>query len=315
MTRHRSPRTPAPVSRAGGSRPRRGLRQPVLLLGLAVAASLSVLGCGDTFVDPFVRDQGSFSIYGVLVAGGSPTPQRLRVQVVRTLPDPPTEPGEPATQIPVEVTSQMNGAMQAWDSTHVRLSDGTLGAVFASTFRPQPQQTVQIRVQRRTDGAEASAEVAIPPVPQATAPPARVNGERVTQTVSWDSRVLWVQVRYLIFHPSINRFEAVAPVYPLPADGVFELDMVRDREVARRQLIASGELPTSVILSRIEVEILGTQETAWPALPDADAEAGQPGAYSNVTGGYGLVVGATRGTVIFRPDREAARTAGFEPSY
>jgi hypothetical protein len=143
-----------------------------------------------------------------------------------------------------------------------------------------------------------------------------VSGGDVTQTVAWDSRVLRVQVRYFVYFPSIGRFEAVDPTYEIPDDGVFELDLDRDRALCSAALAAAGEESAATpTLSRVEVEILGTQETAWPALPDDDAEAGQPGAYSNVTGGYGLVVAATRGTISFRPDRAAAIAAGFQPTY
>ncbi|MEM6327737.1 MAG: DUF4249 family protein [Bacteroidota bacterium] len=296
--------------------PRRGRWRLGALAAMVLAGSLA--GCDDTFVDPFIRDAGSFSMYGVLLAEGTSAPQRVRVQVVRTLPDPPTEPNEPAARPNVRVTSETLGTDQTrtWDSTHVRLGDGTLGAVFASTFRPTPGETYRIQVLRDADGREATAEVTVPAVPQATVSPAVVSGSDVTQTVAWDSRVLRAEVRYFVFHPSIGRFEAITPAYALPEDGVFTLDLVRDRTFIREALIASGEAETiDIRLSRIQVEILGTQETSWPDLPDLDAEAGQPGAYSNVTGGYGLVVAATRGSLTLRPDREAAIEAGFQPTY
>ncbi|MEL6615441.1 MAG: hypothetical protein AAFQ43_06875 [Bacteroidota bacterium] len=305
------------TTRVGVSDRNRTRQRPLALALALVVASGVAVGCGDTFVDPFIRDQGSFSLYGVLISEGSPAPQRVRVQVVRTLPDPPTDPDDPAIRFPVQVTSEIEGRISsAWDSSHVRLDDGTYGAIFADTFRPEPGQTITLRARRDTDGAEATAEVIVPPIPRATAPPAVIDGADVTQTVAWDSRVLWVQVRYFVYHESIGRFEAIAPVYALPADGVFTLDMVRDRELCVQALRDHGEeFPEDVLLSRVEVQILGTQETAWPTLPDADAEAAQPGAYSNVTGGYGLVVAATRGTIGFRPDRKAAVAAGFRPSY
>lgn len=296
----------------------RTLRQRPLAFALvALVVASGAVGCSDTFVDPFIRDQGSFSMYGVLISEGSPAPQRIRVQTVRTLPDPPDDPNDPAAQFPVQVTSEIDGRVSTpWDSSLVRLDDNSIGAVFSDTFRPEPGQTVTLRVRRESDGAEASAEVLVPPIPRAVAPEAVVDGASVTQTVAWDSRVLWVQVRYFVYHQSIGRYEAIAPVYALPADGVFTLDMVRDRELCVQALRDHGEeFPETVVLSRVEVQILGTQETAWPELPDVDAEAAQPGAYSNVTGGYGLVVAATRGTIGFRPERKAAVAAGFQPAY
>ncbi|MEL6616961.1 MAG: hypothetical protein AAFQ43_14555, partial [Bacteroidota bacterium] len=162
---------------------------------------LAVGGCGDTFVDPFLRSEGSLSVYGVFIADQSAEPQRLRVQVVRTLPDPPTEPDEPAAQLGVEVTSEnlASGETVRWDESVLRLPDGTVGSVFESTQRPSPSTPYRITVLRRADGREATVEVTTPPRPQATIEPPVIASGEVTQRVVWDAeRIEGVEAVYVL---------------------------------------------------------------------------------------------------------------------
>ncbi|MEL6616960.1 MAG: hypothetical protein AAFQ43_14550, partial [Bacteroidota bacterium] len=59
------------------------------------------------------------------------------------------------------------------------------------------------------------------------------------------------------------------------------------------------------------LRVVGTDGSAWPDLPADDATAAQPGAYSNVTGGYGLVGVGTAGFVSWTPPPEALTAAGY----
>ena len=294
------------------------MRTRTFFLGLAVTAG-GMLGCGDTFVDPFVRDQGSFSVYGVLVSEGFTSPQRVRVQVVRTLPDPPTDPDDPAAQLAADVSSidLASGDSLAWHRREVVFEDGTVGSVFEQQFRPVPGRAYRVRVQRRTDGATAFAEVIIPPVPQSSREdPVIVEGVRASQRIAWDTgRLEEADVRYFVVDTSGRYVPFVLP-YGIPEDGVFDLDFTRDAQRIRDRLTEMGyPIDEPLLFSRVEVSVLGTNETSWPDLPEGDGPAAQPGVFSNVTGGYGLVVAASRGSASWKPAREAVIAAGFTPNY
>lgn len=287
--------------------PRRWLIAP-LALGLLLASG----GCGDTFVDPFVRDAGSFSIYGTFIAEQSAEPQRLRVQVVRTLPDPPTDPEESAAQLGVDVTSEnvASGAVVEWTESVVPLPDGTVGSIFESTQRPSPGTPYRITVRRRTDGREATVEVTTPPRPQATIEAPVIAGDEVAQRVVWDAeRVEAVEAVYVL-RGGPGTILATIPYDT--TDPAVVVDLAGDLPLVRAAAAAEG-IPEQdgLDLQRILLRVVGTNSAAWPLLPDDDGRAAQPGAYSNVTGGYGLVAVGTAAFVSWTPPPEALAAAGF----
>lgn len=289
----------------------RGLARSLALV-LALASGAVISGCGDTFVDPFLRGEGSFSVYGTFIAGQSAEPQRLRVQVVRTLPDPPTDPDDPAAQLAVDVTSEnlTSGAVTIWDERVIRLPDGTVGSVFESTQRPDPATPYRLRVRRRTDGREATVEVTTPPTPEATVEPAVIAGAEVTQRVEWSAeRLESIEAVYVVRGGPGTLLATI----PYSASGsAVTVDLARDRPLVRAAITAEGFPEQDAIsLQRIILRVVGTDSLAWPDLPESDAEAAQPGAYSNVTGGYGLVGVGTTAFVSWTPSLEALAAAGF----
>lgn len=279
---------------------------------LAMVLALPVLsGCGDTFVDPFLREGGPLSIYGTILSTGSAHPSYLRVQVVRTLPDPPTEPDDPAAQLNVDVTSDVleTGAVYRWEPRQVRLPDGTLGAVFESTFRALPGETHRIRVQRRSDGAEATVTLPIPPLPTATLHAAT----GTTQTITWSAEnVVGGEMQYVIPGPT-GPVPIRVPIEPQYGP-VQTMDYARDFALVRQALTDFGDFREDIVLLRARSRPFVADAVSWPLLPPEDREAAQ-GAFSNVEGGRGLVTAATQGTFDFLPDRAAAEAAGFVIGY
>ncbi|MEM1055336.1 MAG: hypothetical protein AAGI52_07405 [Bacteroidota bacterium] len=295
-------------------RQRGGATQRFLILLALVVCGASLPGCGDTFVDPFLRDEGSFSMYGVLLSEGSPDVQRLRVQLVRALPDPPTEPEEAAAQLGSDVASVdlVTGDSIAWTERQIRFPDGTLGSVFERAFRPVPGRPYRLSVTRRSDGERASATLTIPPTPRATISEPVV-ADRVTQAVAWDAaRIARATLSVRVSgSPTIGFQSVFVPVdLPLPGEPV-EVDLDALFQASRDAL---GPLVPTVYVSRLTMTVLGASEE-WPLPPDDLREMAQPGAYSNVDRGYGFIGAGTQGTASWQPDAVAMRAAGFEPIY
>ena len=305
---------PTPSGLPASVRPRRhrgGSTRRLLLIALA-AVTVSLPGCGDTFVDPFLRETGPLSVYGAILADGTPATHRLRVQVIRTLPDPPTEPDDPAAEVAVEVTTEVEGTNQTfrWEPSQLRLPDGTLGTLFESTFRAWPGQTHHIRVSRVPDGEAATITLQIPPTPTGTLQPAT----GVVQEIVWNAdNVVGGEVQYYI-PGDRGPIPIRVPIEP-QYGSVQTIDYARDFERVREILRTFEPVERdSIVLLRARSRPFAANEVSWPILPEDDSEAAQ-GGFSNVMNGRGLVTAATRGTLDFFPDREAARAAGFAIGY
>lgn len=161
---------------------------------LLLVAVLCIGGCGDTVVDPFLRDAQPYSLYGLIVADVFPRTQRVRVQRVRALVEPPTDPDEVTRQIDGEVRSVDPRAPSPllWTRRTVAYDDGTVGVVFERSFQAVPDSRLTLTYQD-LDGQSVEAEVVFPSIP--TGVPLEVSdegtgaGRRVTQPVAWDARL------------------------------------------------------------------------------------------------------------------------------
>ena len=282
------------------------------LLAVGLAASLS--GCGDTFVDPFLREGGPFSVYGVLISESQTATQRVRIQAVRTLPDPPTDPRQPAAAFSALVWTKnlTTGDSLLWNRSEVRLPDGTLGVLFEQRFYPRPGSIYRLHIQRAADDRLTTADLLVPAIPQATLALPVVSGGRVTQAVTWSAARL-AETR---FNVRVGTPEGLRPVFvdvglPQPGEPLV-LDFTAIAAEVRRQIDFSPAEPIG--LAEAGLIVLGADET-WPLPPGDLREMAQPGVYTNVENGYGFVGAVTRGAVVWQPDADAMRAAGFEPRY
>ena len=292
---------------------------PIRVCSLLALAAPSLGGCGDTFVDPFLRDASALSVYGVLESGFAnepPTEQTIRVQSVRTNAEPPTDPDDPSLDYRITVTSfdTFSGDSTRWQQRRTQFSDGTYGDLFSATFRPRPGGSYRIVV-RRDDGRVAVAGVAIPDDEEGTVldwelrEPRRQVIERVAwETLGLDNASAVVEMSCGLGCGSAIRFEDL-PVAQLD-DGRFVAEYPL-QEARRRGCIENTPPPTEanptpgcppLTLDRVRVRarLLGPE---WARADDPTQ--------TTVENGYGFVGGASLAEKIYRPSASAAEAAGL----
>lgn len=286
--------------------------RPLLLLAVAAAP---LTACGDTFVDPFLRDSSALSVYGVLEAGYANEPsmdQTVRVQSVRTRAEPPTDPSDPTLAYRATVTSldTFTGDSLQWTRNRTQFSDGTYGDLFSADFRPRPGGTYTLII-RRDDGREAIVDVTLPQRPEPTVLDWELRGLRrqVTERVAWETLNLDDASALVEMECGRNcgadiRFEDLE-IEDL-GDGRFAAGI--NLTEAQRLGCIENSPPEPVpcpplTLTRVSVEarVLGPE---W--------ERAQDPTQTTVQNGYGFVGGATRVRIDYLPTREAAVAAGFE---
>lgn len=291
-------------------------RLPLLLLALSGAA---LAGCGDTFVDPFLRDAGAISVYGVLEAGLAnepPTEQTLRVQNVRTSAEPPRSPDDPALDFPATVVTvdTFTGDSLRWDRRRTQFPDGTYGDLFSATFRPRPGGRYDLVV-RRGDDRTATSRLTIPATPEGEALPFEQRGERVLVPVAWqafgiDRASAVVDAGCGVGCGATVRLDDL-PVRAL-ADGRFAVDVDLSEAFVRAAAATTPDdpgdpdapPPTAPPLRlgavRVTARLLGPE---WARADDPTQ--------TTIVNGYGFVGGASRVEIFYDPSDAAARAAGF----
>ena len=291
------------------------MRRP-LLAALAALASGALFGCGDTFVDPFLRDGGSLSVFGVLESGFANQPaerQTIRVQPVRTRFEPPRSPDDPTLDYTATVTSvdTFTGDSLRWRPRRLQFADGTYGDLFTATFRPRPGGTYRVVV-RRDDGRTATASVTLPDRAEVDRLPWRTDsGGRVVEGAAWPA------FRLDDAQATVSGVCGLGCSFDIPVDApdvrdlgdgrvAVELDLTRAALTARRVTAppeGDDSPPPDILLRqvRISARILGPD---W-------ALAGDP-TRTTVEDGYGFVGGATRVETTYEPTRAASQAAGFD---
>lgn len=285
------------------------LRSLRLLSALLVA--LPVGGCGDTFVDPFLRDESSISVTGIFVSGlanEAADVQTLRVQAVRTNVIPPMSPDDPALNFEARVITYDTFTRDStfWSGRTVRFDDGSYGRLYSAAFRPRPGGRYELFV-RRDDGEEATATIPIPAAPEGTVMP--WDQEAVTASVVWDA--------FRLDQPSaraeIGCGFNCGTVVDAPVTVRTEVDGQATVQVDLRQLYriarlavpgdpASGLPPPPISLGviRVRARLLGPE---WAFADDPNS--------SVLEGGYGFVGGASVVVKDVQLPEEAALAAGF----
>jgi hypothetical protein len=198
-------------------------------------------------------------------------------------------PDDPQARIDATVTTTdlTDGSIRYWSHVLEELRDGSFGHVFRTQMHVLPNHRYRLEV-RRSDGRVATAETTIPVLSNAevirSAP--TVFGDSVHQEI----RLVGVSSPWNItMMYRLNPGVAIARGRSGHRDGedwVFEVNVDRDiHELAERFLIASDEL---------RFEGMGVNATVmddqWVPPGDVfDAEVlAQPGAFTNVTNGYGF---------------------------
>jgi hypothetical protein len=282
-----------------------------LLLLPALGAALLLLAACEESVDPLLRTNRYYSMYGFLNMNRDT--QYVRVDEIReTLQLTRREP------LNGRVTSRdlMTGEVIAWRDSIFTYGDGTIAHVFWAPLRVIPTHRYRIEVVR-ADGAVSSVETTIPPQPVAVVhpPETRVIGQQITvlQTVVWqnvvmapDSTATW----YRMFAGAGRPFTDIAlrPLRTEMTEAGWEtrINLSADRDSLIEKAGGLG------ILLGMGMNIIVRDSTWDPPGDRFDPRVlSQPGVFSNVENGFGFVGAAGTFGVEWVIDPTVANQLGF----
>ena len=282
------------------------MRRPAALL-LLRAAILGVAACDDAFVDPFLRDAAPYSLYGLVTADVTPRIQRVRVQRVRALADPPASAQDPAAEVDgrVESVDPSTGGLVRWTPREVVFEDGSVGMVFEQAFQVPPASRLGVVFTDAT-GREARAEAVIPPAPAATVQPPVGNtaGGPATQRIRWEgARFLPEALVQYSGVDSLGQSHHLTKTYPIVEGGGGAVDLPLALDLAL--LAAQTDIGPDGLVRELIVRM--TVTALADALPPADV-------IPTGDTGRAFVAGAAVGRVVWSPEVAPAepepRTAG-----
>ncbi|PAP76291.1 hypothetical protein [Rubrivirga marina] len=282
------------------------------LLVLAIAGVLHTAGCSDV-VDPTVGTNQVFSLYGYL----DPAADRQAIRVVpigQTIDEATPE----VLDAVVTTTEAGSGETVTWRDSLVTYRDGSIGHVFVADYTPTPGGRVSVNV-AASDGREATVEVEVPPLARSEiGAPFNINAlTNYPVTVRGVPRVLGGTLRlYVTGLPTApaDTSTLVVPVdeYTIRQEGA-DWVVVVPFLLAVQDYLRSANL-AGVGLTLIEAEFAAfVTNEAW-AVPeggfDLDAIV-EPGAFSNVDGGFGFVGSGYEAPVRWLPSPSTQARAGF----
>ena len=278
-----------------------------LLLALGASA------CSDDIVAP-PPTEAHFTLWGAL----NPDTTAQAIRVVPVLPVVDGERPEPL-DASVTTTDLATGETTVWVDSTVTFPGGRVGHVFHTTAAVAYGSRQLVRI-ARSDGAETTAYVRVPPivVPVAEAP-VLTDGQNpdVTYPTLWPGvpQLDVIRVRYDLQVSDCSVFSITAPgedraVVAEPTDGGWRASLSLDRAVARGSLGNGGSAGRALLGVTLEALVSGV-DARPPGGTFDPALFFDPGQFSNVDGGFGLVVGAYRRTVSWVPDKALTTRSGF----
>jgi hypothetical protein len=278
----------------------------LLLTAVAAAATFTgAAGCAEEVTAP-PPSGGTFTLWGALDPVDSL--QAIRVIAVTDILEP--QPGP--LDATVTSTDLRNGAVTTWRDSIVTFSNGTTGHVFVAMTDIDYNGVYRIDVVR-SDGASSRARVTVPPLVEAFL--------ETDENGSPDEAALWPGVPQLNapvltlriqdsgcgvnFHDVEFREISGAVAEPFEFGWRTQFSLARLREVLPTHL-ANGALLQ--ITLRAEV---ASVEWRFPT-DNFDPEILiEPGAFTNVEGGFGFIGAAYPAALTYVPDTRATTRAGF----
>jgi hypothetical protein len=263
-------------------------------------------GCAEDVATP-PPSGAAFTLWGAL--DPESTTQAIRVIAVTTVIE--DQPGP--LDATVTSTDLRDGAVTTWRDSIVTFSNGTTGHVFVADLDVDYNGVYRVEV-TRSDGAAATAIVTVPPLVEAFL--------ETDEGGSPEEGALWPGVPQLNA-PAVTAviqdagcavssatvpFTAIANALAEP----IELGWRTQFSLARLR----EELPThlangAVLQLRLDAEVASV-EWRFPT-DDFDPEILiEPGAFTNVEGGFGFVGAAYPAELVWVPDPRATERAGFQ---
>lgn len=274
-------------------------------LVLALGAAVLVAGCAEDVGLP-PRPAAAFTLWGAF----DPTAPRQMVRVVPL--DPDIEP-DPPGPIDATVTSHdfATGVTTTWRDSLVQYADGTTGHLFIGAVPVTYGGRYRLEA-RRSDGVTARATLLVPPLvqPVLEADPAHTPIERV----AWPGapQVNAVEVVYLVENANCQRREVAIPFEGVTEPTEFGWRVVLDLEdeYVRLRRDALDGLPHALASVTVRGEVAGA-DWRFPSSAFDPVLLQEPGAFSNVEGGFGFVGAAYPVAFSWQPDNRAVAAAGI----
>lgn len=275
-----------------------------LIISVFLASIFVWQGCSDTVIDPFSNDGQYYTVYGFLDV--LKTEHAVRVIPVTRHAERIESTSSAQAQIDARVfsTDLRTGDRREWTHHLIHFEDGSYGHVFKSQFIVRPLRTYRLEV-IRSDGKMASAETTVPYISDAAL------FEKGPEVFSADSTELYQD----IYIPRIASPWEIQGIYLWGGGGTINrrvyvqhgrsgyrtedggwqirLTISDDQAVVRENIqwsIDTGDISESTLvgISALGIQLRILDEDWDPPAGVFDPEIlSVPGAFSNVTNGYG----------------------------
>ena len=294
-----------------------------LRTGVTILLIVTILSGCDQSINPIVGDERPFTIWGYLDAHADI--QRVRVFSIEKRLG--TDRSGPIDAV---VTSKnlTTGKMHTWVHREITYSDSSAGHVFEAKFSAEYEERYRLSV-RRSDGAESSAEVTIPPSVEVKLTDERNRVVVPIQIYGKPPNLVDVSVTYdAITLPPANPWppgSTTPPAVRLPveisysgkeeptADGwLYEINLREDFATVQEQFELSCLSRDLIALRRIYFRFLAADEQWTPPNKSFDPNLLiEPGAFSNVDNGYGFFGGGYTVSSAWIPTEVVLRNVGY----
>ncbi len=299
------------------------MRRIHLLRTAALLLAVSFLTSCDQTIDPIIGEDRPFTIWGYLDAHADT--QRVRVFSIEERLG--IDRGGPIDAA-VTSTNLTTGEARTWTDREITYSDSSVGHVFEAAFRAQYEERYRLSV-RRSDGAESSAEVTIPPPVKVELTdernrvivPIQIHGKPpklVNASVIYDAITL----------PPANPWPPGSTTPPAvrlpvkvsysgkeePTDNgwLYELNLRDDFAIVQEEFELSCLSPDHIALRRIYFQFLAADEQWAPPNDSFDPNLLiEPGTFSNVENGYGFFGGGYTVSTHWVPTEIILRNIGY----
>jgi hypothetical protein len=283
-------------------------RPPRRLALAALLAAPLLAGCAEDVAAPPAVN-AAFTLWGAL----DPTADRQALRVVPVLPT--VEPAPGPLDAVMTSTDLATGAQTTWADSLVTFGNGSTGHVFVAPFRAVYSGRYRVEV-RRSDGATTQALVEVPPRVEAFL--------EADESGSPEEAVLWPGVPQLnaaTLRLSVQNANCEFVNHDLPLRDVegaaaepFEFGWRTAFSLTRLREALPTELGAGALLQvTLRAEVASTDWRFPTEVFDPEILI-EPGAFTNVEGGFGFVGAAYLATLRWEPDARATQRAGFQPA-
>ncbi len=299
------------------------LRTHLLCTAALLLLAVSFLTSCDQSIDPVIGEDRPFTIWGYLDAHADT--QRVRVFSIEERLG-----VDRAGPIDATVTSTnlTTGEVHTWIDREITYSDSSVGHVFEAAFSARYEERYRLSV-LRSDGAESSAEVTIPPPVEVELTDERNRVIVPVQIHGKPPNLVDVSVTYdAITLPPANPWppgSATPPAVRLPVavsysgkeeptenGWLYELNLRDDFALVQEQFELSCLSRDHIALRRIYFQFLAADEQWDPPNSSFDPNLLiEPGTFSNVENGYGFFGGGYTVSTHWIPTEIILRNIGY----